>query len=243
MDAIEQQATVLSGASPSSQNADASAQQLRSVKRTLERLWIISPERLWRLSIRLHGRGHWLLAFAVKQLNTMLYHNSLAPEALVGANIRLGHYSHGIVVNGNVEIGDNVKIWHNVTLTAGRRTQRAPDGFERGVPARIVIEHEVKIGANAVVIAPRGQSLRIGRAARIGAGASVTRDVPARATVISPPSRILPSERADESVAEHRARADMLSGDLSDAAFDAAEGPMLGEESQVRPGRDASQRQ
>ena len=47
----------------------------------------------------------------------------------------------------------------------------------------------MKIGTNAVIIAPRGRSLRIGRGARIGAGAIVTDDVPAGASVVSPPSR------------------------------------------------------
>ena len=93
----------------------------------MTKLWLISPERLWLLSIALQRRGHWMPAFAVKQLNTILYHNSLAPGASVGADIALGHYSHGIVINSNVEIGRRVKIWHNVTLTAGaeRRGRRS----------------------------------------------------------------------------------------------------------------------
>ena len=168
----------------------AGLEDLGLLKLRLERLWLISPERLWLFSIALERRGHWILAFAVKQLNTILYHNSLAPGARVGGDITLGHYSHGIVVGRDVEIGRQVKIWHNVTLTAGRAARR-----ERGKPvgprARIIIEDGVKIGTNAVVIAPRGQCLRIGRGARIGAGAIVTSDVPARATVVSAPARVL----------------------------------------------------
>jgi serine O-acetyltransferase len=183
------------------------AGQLNSFKRRLERLWLFSPERLWLLSIALHRRGHWRLAFAVKQLNTALYHNSLAAGATVSADIALGHFSHGIVVNGNVEIGEHVKIWHNVTLTAGRSPRRKA-GAPAGGPSRIVIDRGVKIGTGAVVIAQRGECLRIGRGARIGAGAIVTHDVPARATVVSPPARIL----LDGAPAE----ADVLSGDSSD---------------------------
>jgi serine O-acetyltransferase len=187
------QTTTGAGAEP--QNVAASTQQLRRVKRMLERIWIFSPERLWLLSSALHRRGHWLPAFAVKQFNTLLYHNSLAPDATVAADVKLGHYSHGIVVNGQVEIGAGVKLWHNVTLTAGRRARR-PGGGKHGPPARIVIEDGVRIGANAVVIAPRGELLRIGRGAKIGAGAVVTHDVPARAIVVNPPARILPDDRA-----------------------------------------------
>jgi serine O-acetyltransferase len=163
---------------------------LGQLRRQLARLWLFSPERLWALSRALHRRGHWVLAFWVKQLNTVLYHNSLSPEAIVGANVLLGHYSHGVVVNSNVEIGDGVKIWHNVTLTAGRPPRRDGKPVD-GPAARIVIEDGVKIGTNAVVVAPRGRCLRIGRYARLGAGVIVTQDVPARATVVSPPARVL----------------------------------------------------
>jgi serine O-acetyltransferase len=178
-------------------DARAHEQQLRPLKRRLSRLWLFSPERLWLLSISLERHGRWRLAFAVKQLNTLLYHNSLSPRAIVSPDISLGHYSHGIVVNGNVEIGEHVKIWHNVTLTAGRRPRGAGSGGGDR-PSRIVIEQGVKLGTNAVVIAPRGQCLRIGRGARVGAGAIVTGDVPARATVVGPAARIVTADERSE---------------------------------------------
>ena len=164
-----------------------STQSLASLRLTLTKLWVLSPERLWLLSIALQRRGRWRLAFVVKQLNTILYHNSLASGASVSTDIALGHYSHGIVVNRNVEIGHRVKIWHNVTLTAGRQA-RGGSSSER---SQIVVEDGVRIGTNAVLIAPRGETLRIGRGARIGAGAIVTKSVPDGATVVSPEARVL----------------------------------------------------
>jgi len=177
------------------------AKNLGSLRLRLTKLWVISPEKLWLVSIALQRRGLWIAAFAVKQLNTILYHNSLAPGASVSPDIALGHYSHGIVVNRNVEIGRRVKIWHNVTLTAGRP---ARGGETDSAPklSRIVIEDDVKIGTNAVIIAPRGEALSIGRGARVGAGAIVTESVPAGATVVSPPSRVLLRERPDAGGAE-----------------------------------------
>jgi serine O-acetyltransferase len=145
------------------------------------RLWFFSPERLWLLSIALQRRGHWVLAFWAKQLNTLLYRNSLAAGAVVSPDISLGHYSFGVVVNGNVVVGRRVKIHHNVTLTV-----RAS-----GLPVKLVLEDDVRIGANAVVITPRGRSLHIGQGARIGAGTVVTHDVPAGATVVAAPVRVL----------------------------------------------------
>jgi serine O-acetyltransferase len=206
-------------------DARAGEQQLRPLKRRLSRLWLFSPERLWLLSISLQRTGRWRLAFAVKQLNTVLYHNSLSPRAIVSSDIALGHYSHGIVVNGNVEIGEQVKIWHNVTLTAGRRPRGAAGSGGEVRPSRIVIERGVKLGTNAVVIAPRGQCLRIGRGARVGAGAIVTRDVPARATVVGPPARILLAHERSPEGDRRPGAPDLPSSDSTDATSDAASDP------------------
>ncbi len=182
---------------------ETSRDRLWSLKVRVRRLWVVSPERLWLLSTSLSEGGHWALAFAVKQLNSFLYHNSLAPGASVSPDIHLGHNSLGIVINRNVDIGRRVTIWHNVTLAAGRPPKRGrpPAGRSNGdrpwAPAdrgRIILEDDVKIGANAVVIAPRATVLRIGRGARIGAGAVVTHDVPAWSTVIAPVSRVVPGE-------------------------------------------------
>jgi acetyltransferase-like isoleucine patch superfamily enzyme len=126
-----------------------------------------------------------------------------------------------------------VKIWHNVTLTAGRparvATPAASGDDEQAAPStpmpngarmpedtptpadmpvsaevanpalgrsRIIVEDYVRIGANSVIIAPRGKTLRVGRGARIGAGTVITKDVPARATVVGQPSRVLMEESA-----------------------------------------------
>jgi serine O-acetyltransferase len=142
----------------------------------------VSPERLWLLSISLRKRGHRRLALLVKRLNALLYHNSLPINASVSPDIRLEHHAFGLIVHDNVEIGARVRIWHHTTLAVRGSV---------GAPARIVIEDDVKIGANVVIITPFGKTLRIARAARIGAGAVVTEDVPAGATVVSTPSRVL----------------------------------------------------
>jgi serine O-acetyltransferase len=186
-------------------------EQLHTFKLLIRRLWVLKPERLWLLSIGLQQRGMWRLAFAVKQVNSLLYNNSLAPGASVSPDIYLGHNSLGIVVTANVEIGRKVIIWQSVTLTAGRAPlpvdpaemavrngAPGPAGeHAAAAPGKIIIEDNVRIGANSVVIAPRGSDLRIGRGARVGAGTVVTGDVPARATIVGPPARLLVSEAGD----------------------------------------------
>lgn len=154
----------------------------------------MSPERLWLLSIALRRRGHRRLALWVKKLNSVLYHNSLAPGARVSPDIRFGHHGFGTMIHSNVEIGQRVKIWHNVTIAVRARSAW---NSEHG---QIVIEDDVSIGANSVIISPLESGLRIGRGARIGAGAVVTHDVPAGATVVSMPARVLEKARAEAEI-------------------------------------------
>jgi serine O-acetyltransferase len=146
------------------------------------RRFAITPERLWLLSIALQTRGHRRLARYVRNINSALYHNSLPPGATVSPDIKFGHHSLGTVIHTNVVIGRRVKIWHNVTIAmrAGAKS-----------PYRIIVEDDVNIGANAVVISPYRRDLRIGRGARIGAGAVVSRDVPPGCTVVSAPARFI----------------------------------------------------
>jgi serine O-acetyltransferase len=143
----------------------------------------MSPEKLWLLSISLQQRGHRRLATLVRNVNSAIYHNSLPPGASVSPDIELGHHGLGTVIHPNVEIGRRVKIWHNVTIAtrAGSKS-----------PYRVIVEDDVKIGANAVIISPHRGDLRIGRGARIGAGAVVSHDVPPGSTVVSAPVQVSP---------------------------------------------------
>lgn len=140
----------------------------------------MTPERLWLLSIRLRRARRPWLAKRVKQLNSIVYHNSLAAGADVGDDVYLGHHGLGTVVSDHVTIGRRVKIWHNVTLAV-----RAPAGPQH----RIVVEDDVMIGAGATVITPRASRLIIGKGAKVGAGAVVTTDVPPATTVVGVPAR------------------------------------------------------
>ncbi len=143
--------------------------------------FILSSKRLWLLSVALYRAGHPSLAILIKNVNSMLYSNSLHPGVSVGADIRLGHHAFGTVIHRKVVIGRGVKIFHNVTMAV-----RPTDS-----PHDIVIEDGVVVGASAVIITPRGRGIRIGRGARVGAGAVVTHDVPPRSIVISAPVQVI----------------------------------------------------
>ena len=162
--------------------------------------FILSSRRLWLFSIALHKDGHPFLARWVKNLNSMIYHNSLPCEATVCPDIRLGHQGFGTILHSKVVIGSGVKIFHNVTMAV-----RPPTS-----PQQIVIEDNVDIGANAVLMTRRHKGLRIGQGARVGAGAVVTHDVPPRTIAISAPVEIRPRPDLD---VEHGTE----SGDAGDA--------------------------
>ena len=116
-------------------------QRQQLLKLWVGRLWVLGPERLWLASIALRRSGHWVLAFWLKQLNSLLYSNSLGVGATVSRDVRLGHNSIGIVVSDSVEIGRRVKIWQNVTLSAGR-PGRAPAGDRVGADFHVVLDHD-----------------------------------------------------------------------------------------------------
>jgi len=83
-------------------------------------------------------------------------------------------HSTGVVINGSVRGGANVKLEHQVTIGAERR--ESP-----------VLGDNVFVGAGAKVIGP----VAIGTGARVGANAVVVKDVPARATVVGIPARVV----------------------------------------------------
>ena len=142
--------------------------------------FILSSRRLWLISIALYRSGHPRLAKLLKNVNSMLYHNSLPCEATVSHDVRLGHHGLGTVLHPKIRIGSGVKIFQNVTMAV-----RPPLG-----PNEIVIEDGVVIGANAVIITPRNRSIRIGRGASVGAGTVITRDVPDLTIAIGVPPEL-----------------------------------------------------
>ncbi len=136
------------------------------------------------LALGLHRIAHWLfsgelffLARLVNHLSRFLTAIDIHPGAIIGRNFFI---DHGFTVIGeSARIGDDVTIYQNVTLggtnpTDGIAGKRHP-----------TIEDGVIIGSGAQVLGP----ITVGRRARIGANAVVTRDVPEGATMTGIPAR------------------------------------------------------
>ena len=91
-----------------------------------------------------------------------------------GRNLQLPHNGLGVVINPNAIIGENVKIYQNVTI-GGRDGSGAP-----------IIDDDVMIGSGAVILG----DVHLYKGARIGANAVVICDVPAYATAVGVPAVI-----------------------------------------------------
>ena len=93
----------------------------------------------------------------------------------IGKLLRLPHYGMGVVVHPNTIIGDNVTMYHQVTIGA------------RGRKWNVVIGDNVLIGAGAKILG----SITIGNNVNIGANAVVLDSVPDNATVAGIPAKIV----------------------------------------------------
>jgi len=113
--------------------------------------------------------------------------------ASVGARCKI--QSHTFICTG-VEIGDEVFVGHGVMFINDKRPRATTD--EGGLQTDddwtvmpIVVERRASLGSGAVLLG----GIRIGEGAIVGAGAVVTRDVPAGATVAGSPARVLAAAR------------------------------------------------
>jgi serine O-acetyltransferase len=113
------------------------------------------------------------LELLFNRINTYFCNCVIGRGADFGPGFVLVHGT-GVVINGGVRGGSNVKLEHQVTIGAERR--QSP-----------VLGDDVFVGAGAKVIGP----VTVGPGARIGANAVVVRDVPAFGTAVGVPARVV----------------------------------------------------
>jgi serine O-acetyltransferase len=138
-------------------------------------------------AIFLHRIGNWLwnnhlelLARGLSHISRFLTGIEIHPGAKIGKGFFIDH-GMGVVIGETSEIGDNVTIYHGVTLggTSFTRGKRHP-----------TIESNVTIGAGAKILGP----LTVGSNSKIGANSVVIVDVPPNSTVVGIPGKIVLKE-------------------------------------------------
>ena len=135
---------------------------------------------LYRLRQR-SGAGLWRGVLSLLFLRAVRRHGGyIGPGAVIRGRPAPPHGLHGIFISQHAGIGENCRIYQNVTIweVAGRAPRIGPDCW---------------IGAGAVLVG----DIRVGRSVKVGAGAVVAWDIPDHCTVVAQPSRIIPPSPAD----------------------------------------------
>ena len=123
-----------------------------------------------------------LIARIISQFSRFLTGIEIHPKAKIGKNLFIDH-GMGVVIGETSEIGDNVTIYHMVTL--GGIAPSVNSDNQRNVKRHPTIENEVVIGSGAQVLGP----VTVGCCAKIGANAVITKDVPEKAVMVGIPAK------------------------------------------------------
>ena len=123
-----------------------------------------------------------LIARIISQFSRFLTGIEIHPKAKIGKNLFIDH-GMGVVIGETSEIGDNVTIYHMATLGGIAPSINSND--QRNIKRHPTIEDDVVIGSGAQVLGP----VRVGRCAKIGANAVVTKDVPEKAVMVGIPAK------------------------------------------------------
>jgi serine O-acetyltransferase len=149
----------------------------------------------------LHRRAHWCWHHGLKWLGRFISHLSrgltgieIHPGAKIGERVFFDH-AMGVVVGETAEIGDGCTIYQGVTLGG--------TSLYKGAKRHPTLGRDVVVSAGAKVLG----GFEVGDGAKIGSNAVVIKPVPAGATAVGIPARIIPSkvgESADVSGTERK---------------------------------------
>ena len=123
-----------------------------------------------------------LIARIISQFSRFLTGIEIHPNAKIGKNLFIDH-GMGVVIGETSEIGDNVTIYHAVTL--GGSSPSIDSESQRYEKRHPTIGNDVVIGSGAQIIGP----IKIGNNSRIAANAVVVKDVPENATMVGIPAK------------------------------------------------------
>ena len=123
-----------------------------------------------------------LIARVISQFSRFLTGIEIHPKAKIGKNLFIDH-GMGVVIGETSEIKDNVTIYHMATL--GGISPSINSNEQRDIKRHPTLENNVVVGSGAQVLGP----VMVGKNAKIGANAVVTKDVPDNAVMIGIPAK------------------------------------------------------
>ena len=123
-----------------------------------------------------------IVARVISQFSRFLTGIEIHPKAKIGKNLFIDH-GMGVVIGETSEIGDNVTIYHMVTL--GGISPSINSNSQREIKRHPTLMDNVVVGSGAQILGP----VTIGKNAKVGANAVVTKDVPDNAVMIGIPAR------------------------------------------------------
>ena len=139
----------------------------------------------YRVAHYMYTKKLFFLARFISQLSRFFTGIEIHPGATIGRGLVIDH-GMGVVIGETAEIGDDVLLYHGVTLggTGKDKGKRHP-----------TLGNNVVIGAGAKVLGP----IYIGNNAKIGANSVVLKDVPEGATAVGIPAKNIPKVNNGES--------------------------------------------
>jgi serine O-acetyltransferase len=138
---------------------------------------------LWTIAHKSYESGFRRFARGVELLYFIINGNSISAQAKIGGGTVFFHHGVGCVVHSRSIIGEDCRIFQNVTIGS-----KWSDDKDPGKPP--TIGNHVQIGAGAVLLG----DIRIGDYAKIGANAVVLQDVPVHSVAVGVPAKIIKSE-------------------------------------------------
>ncbi|MFC2162605.1 serine O-acetyltransferase EpsC [Candidatus Altiarchaeota archaeon] len=135
---------------------------------------------IYRLGHALQKLGIPVIPRALSYISRFLTGAEIHPKAKIGKRFFIDH-STGVVIGETTEIGDNVMIYHGVTL-GGHGWWRDKKGEKR----HPTIGDNVTIGVGATILGP----VTVKKNSRIGALSVIVDDIPEDSTVVCPKGRL-----------------------------------------------------
>ena len=123
-----------------------------------------------------------LIARIISQFSRFLTGIEIHPKAKIGKNLFIDH-GMGVVIGETSDIADNVTIYHMVTL--GGISPSINSNDQREVKIHPTLHDNVVVGSGAQILGP----VIVGKNAKIGANAVVTKNVPENAVMVGIPAK------------------------------------------------------